>query len=160
VLDPAPGEINVINNERTRIVDVPAERRSILYVDGEPRWEFKFLRRAATADDALRFASLVRTTPNKHYRQGVLSPEELRDGFPSRAEELFAYDAIVIGSYEASSLSAAQHRLLQEYVDRRGGSVLMLAGRYGLASGGWQNTALAQTLPVRLSSSSAARALR
>jgi uncharacterized membrane protein len=156
VLDPAPGEANVINNERTRIVEVPAERRSILYVDGEPRWEFKFLRRAATADNALRLASLVRTTPNKRYRQGVNSPRELEDGFPRRAEDLFAYDAVVIGSYEASSLTPDQHRLLTEYVDRRGGSVLMLAGRNGLATGGWSNSALAQTLPVRLPSSAEA----
>jgi uncharacterized membrane protein len=154
VLDQAPGERNLINNERTRIVEVPAERRSILYVEGEPRWEFKFLRRAATSDRALRLASVVRTTPNKFYRQGVASPEELRDGFPNTAEKLFGYEAVVIGSYEASNLSAEQHRLLTEFIDRRGGSVLMLAGRYGLSAGGWQNTALAQTLPVRLPSSS------
>src|SRR5690606_26077657 len=95
-------------------------------------------------------ASIVRTTPNKHYRQGVISPDELRDGFPGTAESLFAYDAIILGSYEASNLTAEQHRLLTQFVDRRGGSVLMLAGRFGLSAGGWQNTALAQTLPVRL----------
>ena len=149
-LDAVPGESNVVNNQRTRVIEVPAERRSILYVEGEPRWEFKFLRRAATSDRALRLASIVRTTPNKHYRQGVISPDELRDGFPSTAESLFAYDAIILGSYEASNLSAEQHRLLTQFVDRRGGSVLMLAGRLGLSAGGWQNTALAQTLPVRL----------
>ena len=150
VLDEAQGERNIVNNARTDIVEVPAERLDILYVDGEPRWEFKFLRRAATEDRALRLASLVRTTPNKHYRQGVSSPDELREGFPSSAEDLFSYEALVIGSFEASSLNAEQHRLLTEYVDRRGGSVLMLAGRFGLAAGGWQNAALAQTLPVRL----------
>ncbi len=149
-LDEAEGETNVVNNRRTRVIEVPAERRSILYVEGEPRWEFKFLRRAATSDRALRLASIVRTTPNKHYRQGVSSPEELRDGLPSKAEELFAYDAVILGSYEASNLSAEQHKLLADFVDRRGGSVLMLAGRSGLSAGGWQNTALAQTLPVRL----------
>src|SRR5690606_7809425 len=125
-----------------------------LHVEGEPRWEFKFLRRAALLDRSLRLASIVRTTPNKLYRQGVLSPDELRDGFPTRVEELFAYDAVIIGSYEASSLSPEQHQLLAEFVDRRGGSVLMLAGRFGLSAGGWQNTKLAQLLPVRLPSAS------
>lgn len=153
-LDEAPGETNVVNNRQTRVIEVPAERRSILYVDGEPRWEFKFLRRAATSDRALRLASIVRTTPNKHYRQGVTSPDELRDGFPKTAEELFVYDAIVLGSYEASNLSAEQHKLLTEFVDRRGGSVLMLAGRFGLSAGGWQNAPIAQMLPVRLPQSS------
>jgi uncharacterized membrane protein len=149
-LDEAEGETNVANNRRTRVVEVPAERRNILYIEGEPRWEFKFIRRATTEDRALRLASIVRTTPNKHYRQGVSSPDELREGFPKSAEELFAYDAIVIGSYEASNLSAEQHRLLMEFVDRRGGSLLMLAGRHGLSAGGWQNTPVAQAFPVRL----------
>ena len=125
-------------------------RRSILYVEGEPRWEYKFLRRAAERDRALRVASVVRTTPNKYYRQGIDSPGELADGFPANAAELYAYDAVVIGSYEAASLRPEQHRLLKEFVDQRGGSVLMLAGRHGLAAGGWQNAALAQTLPAQL----------
>ncbi|MGH8188299.1 MAG: glutamine amidotransferase, partial [Steroidobacteraceae bacterium] len=140
---------NVVNNARTRVVDVPAGRRNILYVEGEPRWEYKFLRRAAARDRALRIASVVRTTPNKYYRQGVSSPGELSEGFPTEAGELFAYDAIVIGSYEAASLRPEQHRLLREFVDTRGGSVLMLAGRHGLVGGGWQNAAIAQTLPMQ-----------
>src|SRR5690606_38981611 len=52
-LEEAEGERNLVNNRRTRVVEVPAERRNILYVEGEPRWEFKFLRRAALTDRAL-----------------------------------------------------------------------------------------------------------
>ena len=37
-LDALDGERNTINNTRTRVVDVPATRRNILYVEGEPRW--------------------------------------------------------------------------------------------------------------------------
>lgn len=150
VLDPIDGERNTINNERLHVMDVSAGRRSILYVEGEPRWEYKFLRRAAQGDRALRLASLVRTTPNKHFRQGVTSPMELAEGFPASAAELFAYEAIIIGSYEAATLDDTQHRLLREFVDKRGGSVLLLAGRKGLSAGGWHNTALAQALPTHL----------
>lgn len=151
-LDAIEGETNVINNERSHVMDVAAGKRSILYVEGEPRWEYKFLRRAAEDDRALRLVSLVRTTPNKHFRQGVNSAMELMDGFPSSAAELFAYDAVIIGSYEATTLNQEQHRLLKEFVDTRGGSLLMLAGRKGLSAGGWYNTAIAQTLPTHLPS--------
>ncbi|HVF16965.1 MAG TPA: hypothetical protein VNA21_08640 [Steroidobacteraceae bacterium] len=150
VLDPLEGERNVVNNERTHVMDVAAGKRSILYVEGEPRWEYKFLRRATDGDRSLRVVSLVRTTPNKHFRQGVNSPAELIDGFPSTAAELFAYDAVIIGSYEATTLNQDQHRLLKEFVDKRGGSLLMLAGRKGLSAGGWYNTQVAQTLPTHL----------
>jgi uncharacterized membrane protein len=149
-LDALDGERNTVNNTRTRVVDVPATRRNILYVEGEPRWEYKFVRRAAERDRALRVASVVHTTPNKYYRQGIDTAGELAEGFPTTAAELFGYDAVVIGSYEAATLRPEQHRLLKEFVDQRGGSVLMLAARHGMASGGWQNAPIAQTLPAQL----------
>jgi len=149
-LDPLPGERNVVNNTRRRVVNVPPLRRNILYIEGEPRWEFKFLRRAVEGERSLRLASVVRTTQNKFYRQGVSSADELGDGLPTTAEKLFAYDAIIIGSYEAAALTPAQHQLLKDFVDRRGGSLLMLAGKDGLSDGGWGASAVAQVLPVHL----------
>jgi len=149
-LDPLADERELINNSRQAVLTVPASRRSVLYIEGEPRWEFKFVRRALEGDRALRLVSVVRTTPNKYYRQGVSSPDELANGFPAQANELFAYDALIIGSYEASTLNPAQHQLLKDFVDKRGGGVLLLAGRSGMGEGGWRNVPLAQTLPTQL----------
>jgi uncharacterized membrane protein len=149
-LDPLEGERNVINNERHRVMTVPATRRGVLYVEGEPRWEFKYLRRAVDGERSLRLASAVRTTPNKYLRQGVNNATDLEEGFPKDAAELFGYDAVIIGSYEAATLNSTQHRLLREFVDKRGGTVLFLGGRYGLSEGGWQSAPIAQALPVHL----------
>ena len=149
-LDALEAERNVINNSRAHVLNVPAGRRRILYIEGEPRWEYKFLRRALESERSLRLTSIVRTTANKYFRQGVSHPAELIDGFPSDAAELFAYDAVIIGSYDASSLSAQQHQLLRDFVDQRGGSVLLLAGRHGLSAGGWDAVAVSRTLPTHL----------
>jgi uncharacterized membrane protein len=149
-LDPLPNERNTINNTRTHVMDVSPHRRNILYVEGEPRWEYKFIRRAADTDQSLRLASMVRATPNRYYRQGIEKAEELASGFPKKPEELFAYDAVIIGSFEATALSAEQHEALKSFVDRRGGGLLMLAGRDGLSDGGWGLVPVAQTLPAQL----------
>lgn len=149
-LDALADERNLINNSRAHVLNVPVGRRRILYIEGEPRWEYKFVRRALESERSLRLTSIVRTTPNKYFRQGVSYPTELINGFPTDAAELFAYDAVIIGSYEASSLSAQQHQLLRDFVDRRGGSVLLLAGRHGLSAGGWEDVALSQALPAHL----------
>jgi uncharacterized membrane protein len=154
-LDPLEGERNVINNSRTHVIDVNLRRRHILYIEGEPRWEYKFIRRAAETDKSLRLASVVRATPNRYYRQGVESPNELAAGFPKTTQELFAFDAVVIGSFEAAALSTEQHQSLRDFVDRRGGGLLMLAGRDGLSDGGWAKAPVAQTLPARLAEGSA-----
>ncbi len=57
---------------------------------------------------------------------------------------------MVIGSFEATALNAAQHEALKNFVDRRGGGLLMMAGRDGLSDGGWGLVPIAQTLPAQL----------
>jgi len=149
-LDALPNETNVINNSRLRPMEVPEQRRHILYIEGEPRWEYKFIRRAIDENPAVRVASLLKTTPNKFYRQGVESPDELVNGFPTDELDLFRYDALMIGSFEAAALTPAQHDMIREFVSRRGGTLLMLGGRRGLTDGGWGPTSVAEVLPVRL----------
>jgi len=149
-IDAAPGETRTANNERHAVLEVNGRRRAVLYVEGEPRWEYKFIRRAIEGDRAVRIASAVRATPNRYYRQGLTAGDQIENGFPATAEELFAYDAVILGSLEAAALSTEQNEWLKEFVDRRGGSLLLLAGRDGLGDGGWGRVAIAPLLPAKL----------
>jgi uncharacterized membrane protein len=149
-IDPLPGEENRDNNSLSRLVNVESAKRRVLYVEGEPRWEYKFIRRAEQDDRLLTIVSMLRTSENKIYRQGIEDPKELADGFPSRAEDLFPYQAIIVGSVEANYFTAAQKELIQQFVDRRGGGLLFLGGRASLGDGGWAASSLADLLPVTL----------
>ncbi|HUN76828.1 MAG TPA: glutamine amidotransferase [Steroidobacteraceae bacterium] len=147
---PLPSESNRANNTVVRLLDVQSEPRRILYFEGEPRWEYKFIRRAAEDDPMLQLASILRTTENKIYRQGIKDPSELADGFPTRAEDLFAFQGLIIGSVDAGYFSRAQQELIREFADRRGGGVLFLGGRQSLADGVWGGSLAADALPVVL----------
>ena len=149
-IDLLPGEENPANNAVTRLVNVESGRRRILYVEGEPRWEYKFIRRAQSDDRVVQLVSMLRTTENKIYRQGIDDPKELAQGFPATAEELFAYQGLIIGSVEADYFTPAQRDLIEQFVDRRGGGLLLLGGRMALADGGWGASGLADLLPVLL----------
>jgi uncharacterized membrane protein len=149
-VNPLAGEENPSNNVVTRLVNVETRKPRILYIEGEPKWEFKFIRRAMDEDRTLLLASILRTTQNKIYRQGINTPAELETGFPSKVDELFSYQAIVIGGVEAGYFTPTQMELLKSFVDRRGGGVLFLAGRGGLSEGGWNRSALTEMLPVVL----------
>ena len=109
-------------------------------MEGEPRWEYKFIRRAEAEDKGVQIVSMLRTTENKIYRQGIADPSELADGFPTKAEDLFKYQAIIIGSVEAGYFTPAQQELLREFVDKRGGGLLFLGGRFSLGDGGWASS--------------------
>ena len=149
---PAEDEMLIENNAQATILDVGDRRQRILYFVGEPRFELKFLRRAVARDENLRVVSLVRTAENKYYRLGIDNPEELAEGFPKSAEELFAYRGLILGSVEAGHFSPGQLKLIADFVSRRGGGLLVLGGRRALTQGGYGNTPVAELLPVVLDS--------
>lgn len=148
--EPLAGEENLNNNAVTRPVQVSDARRRILYVEGEPRWEFKFIRRAEEDDPTVQLVSMLRTSENKIYRQGINDPSELANGFPVRPEDLFGYAGIIIGSVDADYFTPLQQELLREYVDRRGGGILFLGGRSSLSDGGWGASSMNELLPTFL----------
>jgi uncharacterized membrane protein len=153
-VQPVAGETNNLNNAVTRVVDVESRKPRILYFEGEPRWEYKFIRRAVEdyPDLGIELASMVRTTENKFLRQfpRSMGEHDLEDGFPAKPEELFPFQAVIIGSVEANYFTATQQQLIRDYVDRRGGGVLFLAGRYTLSDGGYPSSPLADLVPTRL----------
>jgi uncharacterized membrane protein len=149
-VDPLPGEENAANNALARLVNVSDRKPRILYVEGEPRWEYKFLHRAAEEDQSVDMVSMLRTTANKIYRQGVKDSTELEAGFPTKPEDLFAYDGLIIGSVEASWFTPVQQDMIRDFAARRGGGVLFLGGRFALSDGGYASTPIGEMLPVRL----------
>ena len=57
-------------------MNVEARKPRILYIEGEPRWEYKFIRRALDdyPDIGIELPTMLRTTQNKIYRQGIKRP--------------------------------------------------------------------------------------
>ena len=145
-----PGDPLAGNNVQSALLDVDRERYRVLYLEGEPRWEFKFIRRAAAEDDDIELVTWLRTTPRKTYRQGTSDPDALADGFPKSLEALYRYDMVILGSLPATSLNDEQHDWLARFVAERGGGLLAMAGRHALDNGGWDVKAVAQALPVAI----------
>lgn len=138
------------NNERTVLVDVRNRREKILYVEGEPRYEVRFVREAVRADSNLQLVVLQRTAEGKFLRLDVDRPDELLAGFPRTRAELFEYRAIILGSVEAGFFSREQLQALADFVSVRGGGLLLLGGRSAFSEGGYAATALAPVMPVEL----------
>jgi uncharacterized membrane protein len=151
---PQAGEIVTENNQRDVQIDVKDRREHILYYEGEPRPEMKFARKAIADDQNLQLVTLQRTAENKFYRLDVdASGGELEAGFPKTREELFTYRGIVLGSVEAESFNADQLRMIAEFVDVRGGGLLLLGGAHAFAEGGYTGTPIAEVMPVVLQKS-------
>ena len=149
-LEPLEGEEILENNTRTTIIQVQNLAAQILYVEGHPRWEYKFIRRSMAEDNNVRLVTLLRTALNKFYRQGIEEETTLAAGFPSEREELFGYQGILFGSVESSFFTYPQMEMVRDFVGKRGGGFMMLGGSASFASGQYQNTPIEEILPVWL----------
>lgn len=149
-----PDEIVTENNEWQTSLEVRAGPDRVLYLEGEPRPEFAFLRRAVANDSAVQVVGLMRSAERKFLRLGVRDSLDLLGGFPTSRDELFGYRAIILGSIEASFFTAEQLRMLADFVSVRGGGLLVLGGRASLSEGGYAGTPLADVLPVTISAGS------
>ena len=143
-------EENANNNAQTRLINVESLKPRILYIEGEPKWEFKFIRRALEGDRNLQLTTMLRTTQNKIYRQGVEDPKELEQGFPDKEEDLFKFSGLIIGGVEASWFTPQQQTMIKNFADRRGGGVMFLAGRGALNDGGYAASSMAEIIPILL----------
>jgi len=148
-----PDEIIAANNRRSLLINQAHDRADILYIEGHPRNEYKFIRRAVEGDKTVRLVSYLRTGPHKFLRQGIESPQELADGYPREKEDLYRYSAVIFGDVSKDFFSDDQLAMTREFVSDRGGGMLMLGGTTALDES-YMDTPISDILPVTLPSPS------
>jgi hypothetical protein len=151
-LEAINGDENPQNNRVTRILTVEDRRPRILYMEGEPRWDFKFIRRSLDDYDGVQLDTILRTTQNGIYAQttGKTDDPTLKQGFPGKPEDLFKFQGLIIGSVEANYFTPTQQQMIRDFVDRRGGGLLFTAGRASLSDGGYPGSPLEDLVPTNL----------
>jgi uncharacterized membrane protein len=158
-LSPAPEEINTENNFEQLLINTRSDTSRVLYVEGHPRYEFKYVKRTLQNDPAVKFVSIMRTGPGRFYRQGIEHPDELTGGFADSTAELNRYKAIILGDIEAGAFTPDQLGIIEQFVRIRGGGLVMLGGGSSFGAGNYHNTPIADLLPVRLPPRSTSRLL-
>ncbi|HKQ72413.1 MAG TPA: glutamine amidotransferase [Blastocatellia bacterium] len=148
---PLDGEMTVENNAQDTLIEVTDDHPKVLHIDGEPRWEYGFMRKALGKNEKnLILVSVNRTADGKFYRQGVESGSELTQGFPTTDEELFTYQGVALGSIEANFFSYDQLKNLEQFAAKRGGGVLLMGGARSFDAGKYANTPIADLSPLYL----------
>lgn len=132
-------------NDR-RGVDISSVDRPVrvLYLDGRPRWEFRYLRSILLREEGMESSIMLLSADRDFAQEGTAPLSRL----PSTAEEFLPFDVIVIGDLPSGSLDAARQRLIREQVARRGTGLVWIGGeRHTPAS--WEGSPLEDLLPLR-----------
>jgi len=150
-IPPVPEEKITENNHRDFVMEIKDDRLPVLYIEGSPRTEYRFLRRAMFRDTQFRVVGVLRLASGRFYLQGINDSEAyLKDGFPDTAERLDAFQAVILGDVEAGLFTPKQQELLEQFVKQRGGGLLMLGGVNSFGLGGWAGTPVGKMLPVSI----------
>ena len=149
VIEPFDDEISVVNNRIERSIRIVNEKVNVLYIEGNARWEYRYLRAILKRDPRI----------NATFIASNVGPEMARNSsehierFPNDREEAFQFDLIILGDVDASFFKEDELRLLKELVRDRGASLLMLCGPMH-SPGSYTGTPVETMLPVRFDSDS------
>ncbi len=132
---PQPGERITTNNELSTFVNVLDGGLNVLYLEGEPRAEQKFIRRSlATSPDI--------KVDFEWERDRDSWPKDFADKFqPGR------YNVYILGDLDSSVFKTEDLRRLRDAVNQ-GAGLIMLGGFHSFWPGGYQKTPLADVLPL------------
>lgn len=118
------GDRNGADNAREAIVQHVDRTTRVLLLAGGPTREFRFLRNLLFRDKEITVDVFLQTG-----RPGISQEaDNLLYAFPEDADELFQYDAIVAFDPDWEDIDEAQIRLLEEWVDRQAGGLIVVAG--------------------------------
>ncbi|MCF7974053.1 MAG: glutamine amidotransferase [Phycisphaerae bacterium] len=81
-------------------------------------------------------------------RLNTRDKDELSEGFPAKAEDLYPYHAILLDDVDASFFTQDQMELIRKFVAERGGGLMMLGGSESLERGAYDRTPIGALLPV------------
>lgn len=128
-VEPAPGDARADNDRKSVAVRVADDKARVLLVDGESRWEFRYLRNALARDPRVTVDAIVFHQPASAGSTD-LTYDTAWPVRPARPEPdpLGRYDAIIVGDVDPADLPPQAWARLDAYVAGRGGTLAILPG--------------------------------
>lgn len=152
-IPPGEGEAVSDNNSQTHLMKVVDDLVRVLYVAGQPSWEYRYLKNALMRDHAVEVSCLLQSADPDFIQEGNRPIQR----FPTTRKELFQFDVLLFADVDFSLFSETQYQAIVDFVDNLGGGLLIGAGpRHGLRS--LRGTSVTRLLPVVLAEDDGRRA--
>ncbi|MBU6239856.1 MAG: hypothetical protein KGQ51_18725, partial [Planctomycetes bacterium] len=137
--EPVEGEVVQQNNEAIAYLNVRGGGARILYIEGEPRTEAKFIANSLMESQDFQVDRLwIAREPIQKW------PVDL-----SRRLSKGVYDCFIIGDLDSDAIGNAGAKLIADQV-AQGSGLITLGGYRAYNAGGWDRTTLAEVLPVQM----------
>ena len=150
IIEPFNNEVSTENNRLARSIRVVNEKVNVLYLEGNARWEYRYLRAILKRDPRIN-ATFVATNVGPEVARN--STEHI-ERFPNEREDAYQYDLVILGDVDASFFTEEELGILEKLIRDRGASLLMLCGPMH-SPGSYAGTPVETMLPVRFEAEAA-----
>ena len=142
---PIPGERTLDNNSDTVDLRILDDQVTVLYVDGYPRYEYRYLKNALLREPTADVSVLLIEADEKFVQEGAHAIRR----FPVTPEELNRYDVLLFGDVDPRGgwLTSAQMKMILDFVGNQGGGFGLIAGER-FAPHRYLGTPLEKLIPV------------
>lgn len=130
--DPRPDETREDNNSQTFTINVVDDRAHVLVLDGEARWEFRFLDNAFSRDERVDVQRVVFRQPYLGVLHETYFPSELQppdDPEAASGSPFTGNDLVIVGDVSTEDCPDTVWEQLEDFVSESGGTVAFVAGK-------------------------------
>jgi hypothetical protein len=144
VSDRSSADLNPSNDTLSIAMRVVERPLRVLYVDGYPRWEHRYLKFMLLREPSIVSSSMLLSATRRYIQEG----DELVARLPTTLSEWEPFDVVILGDVRAELFSQQQLESLREHVLTRGAGLLWIAGPSAVPDA-YLGTPLASLLPMR-----------
>lgn len=130
------------NDRRELQVDFMDRPLRVLFIDGWPRWEYRYLKNLLLRESGMESSVMLLSADRDFAQEGTAPLARL----PATSEEFAAFDVVILGDVPGSALDDGRQKVLRDLVAKRGTGLLWIGGPRS-TPGSWRGFSLEDTLP-------------
>jgi hypothetical protein len=144
VVETDPPDLIADNNIETFLIELIDRPLRVLFVEGYPRWEYRYLKNLLIRERSVESSVMLISADRDFAQEGNQPITRL----PRSPEEFAPFDVVVLGDVAGSFFSPEQLEMIRDHVAVRGAGLLWIGGeRYTPRT--YSGTVLADLLPLR-----------
>ena len=141
-IEPDEPDLVPENNVASVAIELVDRPMRVLFVDGYPRWEYRYLKNLLIREESIESSNFLLTADRDFAQEGNAPISRL----PRTGEEWSPFDVIVIGDVPAGFFSPEQAERIRDHVADGGAGLLWVGGERSMPAG-YEDSVLADLLP-------------
>lgn len=148
-LDVHPEETRDDNNERPFAIQIVDDKSHVLLVEGEARWEFRFVDNALERDERVALQHVVfeqpfiGVLPTPFFPKKLELPADNKD----QVTPFAALDMLIVGDVTPQDIDENTWRTIERWVSEEGGTLVLQAGKNSFPDA-HRNETVSRLLPI------------